>query len=410
MEDESLGLELPTQEEHGSHLNEVFRDAIRRALECLLEEEILALVGAPRRKRTAGRKDNYNGSYPRGLLTSLGRIEVSVPRSRSNGSPCDVIGRYQRRADAIDDSIVAAYVRGVSTRGMGDVTKALLGENVSRSTVSRITKELEAEVEALRRAPIEKPMRYLFLDATFLDARWARAVENVSALVAYGVDTDGRRRLLAVTIGASESDESWTELLQQLLDRGLKGVKLVIADAHAGLAKAVRRFLPEAPLQRCVVHLERNVLAKAPHRLRKRLGHEVSEIFKATSAKDARQRLDELKNGLGKQVPEALEVLVQGFSAATQYFAFPKEHWIRIRTTNGLERLNREIKRRIDAVGAFPDRASALRLITAVSLRATRVWGARRYLDMSKAVIRGTPLDDAPAQPSNNNGHTAKSP
>src|SRR5438105_2340615 len=142
-----------------------------------------------------------------------------------------------------------------------------MGENVSRSTVSRVTKELEAHVEAMRNAPIDSPIPYLYLDATFLDARLARTVENVSALVAYGVGTDGHRRLLAITIGPEESENSWRDLLQQLLDRGLAGVKLVIADAHAGLAAAVRHLLPEVHLQRCTVHFMRNVLARAPHRL-----------------------------------------------------------------------------------------------------------------------------------------------
>lgn len=410
VDDESLDFERSAQEEHGSHLNDVFRRAIRRALEALLDEEMRALVGAAKWQRTASRTDDYNGSYPRGLTTSLGKIKVAIPRSRESGSPCDLLGRYSRRSGEIDDSIVEAYVHGVSTRGMGEVTKALLDERVSRSTVSRITKVLETKVEELRRAPIEKPVRYLYLDATFLDARWARSVENVSALIAYGVDTDGYRRLLAVTIGASESEESWTELLQQLLERGLRGVKLVIADAHAGLAKAARRLLPEAALQRCVVHLERNVLAKTPARLRERLGRELSEVFKATSAKDARERLDALKAGLGKQVPEAIEILVHGFSAATQYFLFPEEHWIRLRTTNGVERLNREVKRRVDAIGAFPDRASALRLVTAVALKATEIWRTRRYLDMSEDVIRGTPLDESGARSTNGTHAASKIP
>jgi transposase-like protein len=392
--DESVRSDAPTQEEVGSDLQEIFRGAIRMTLEAILEQEVRALVGARRWQRVASRKDAYNGSYLRGLLTSLGHINVEVPRSRKNGAAGAVIGRYSRRVEAVDDAIVAAYVHGVSTRGMGKVTEALMDESVGRSTVSRVTRELEEKVETLRKAPIAQPIRYLFLDATFLDARWARAVENVSALVAYGVMDDGHRRLLAITIGAEESEASWTELLQQLVDRGLSGVKLVVADAHAGLGKAVRRLLPEVPLQRCIVHFERNVLVKAPHRLRARLGKELSEVFKATSHADAGLRLQRLQGGLGRQLPEAMAILDQGFTAATHYFAFPQEHWVRIRSTNGLERLNREIKRRTRAVGAFPDRASALRLVTAVSIRAAEVWSDRKYLDMSGPVIEGTPLDE----------------
>ena len=295
----------------------------------------------------------------------------------------DVLGRYKRRADDVDSMVTSAYVHGVSTRDMGRLTEALMGEGVSRSTVSRVTKSLEERVDELRQAPITEAVPYLFLDATFLDARWARSVENVAALVAYGIGEDGHRRLLAVSIGAEESEDSWSELLRQLCDRGLNGVRLVIADAHRGIANAVRRQLPEASRQRCTVHLERNVLTKVPQRLRARVAKQLRRVFGADSIKDGRQRLQDFAAGLGGQVPEALECLQAGFTAATQYFAFPKEHWRRIRSTNGLERLHGEIKRRIRSVGAFPDRDSALRLITAVALETTDVWGARRYLDMT---------------------------
>jgi transposase-like protein len=359
--------------------------AIRLVIENVLQEEVRELVGARRFERLSQRKDVRNGTYLRRLLTSLGQLEVNVPRTRESGSACDTLGRYQRRAAEVDDLIAEAYVSGVSTRKMGAVTEALLGERVGRSTVSRVTQRLEDEVEALRTAPIEGPIRYLYLDATFLDARWARTVENVAALIAYGVGADGKRRLLGVTIGPEESEASWTELLEQLVARGLSGVELVIADAHAGLSKAVRRLLPEAKQQRCVVHLERNVLTKTPARLRGRLARQVAAIFQAPNKAEAAKRLATLEAALGAQVPEALACLTQGFEAATQFYAFPATHWIRLRSTNGLERLHGEIKRRIRAVGAFPDRASALRLIVAVALRVTAIWDDRRYLDMTAA-------------------------
>ncbi len=385
---DSADFELPTQEEVRTDLRQVFLGAIRVTLESLLEEEIREIVGGSRWARLGrARKDSRNGSYMRGLMTSMGFLDgLAVPRSRESGSAGAILGRYERRSPEIDDMITTAYVGGISTRKMGKVTRALMGENLSRSTVSRVTKELEENVEALKKAPIEGTIVYLYLDATFLDARWARTVENVSALVAYGVGKDGHRQLLAITIGPEESEASWTDLLRQLLDRGLKGVKLVIADAHAGLAKAVRRLLPEARQQRCVVHFMRNVLAKAPHRHRARLGKQLSSIFRADGLKEARALHEELKQGLGKQVPECMEVLASGFAAATQFFAFPKAHWLRIRSTNGLERLHGETKRRIRSIRAFPDRASALRLITAVAIQATSTWAARCYLDMSQEV------------------------
>jgi transposase-like protein len=285
--------------------------------------------------------------------------------------------------DEVDEGIVAAYVNGVSTRKMGAVTEALMGKAVGKSTVSRVTKSLEERIEALRNSKLNEAITYLYLDATFLNARWARKVENVAALVAYGIGPDGKRRLLAVTLGTSESEASWTELLRQLIDRGLNGVKLLIADAHAGLLAAARHLLPEVPIQRCIVHLQRNVLVKAPARLRARLGKEVSKVFAAPSKTEARKRLEALKNGLGRELPEAMACFHEGFESATTFYSFPVSHWRRIRTTNGLERLHAEIKRRINAVGAFPDRASALRLITAVALDVTEIWSDRFYVDMS---------------------------
>jgi putative transposase len=381
--EESAQFVAATQEEIHLDIASVFRGAIRIALECLLEEQVREMVGARRYERLGGRRDHLNGTYLRRLVTSMGELELTVPRTRQSGSPVEVLGRYKRRTADVDRLLTTAYVQGVSTRDMTKLSEALMGEGVSRSTVSRVTKVLEQRVEALRRAPIDKAIPYLYLDATFLDARWARSVENVSALVAYGVDATGHRRLLGVSIGTEESEQSWSELLGQLCERGLSGVTLVIADEHRGLGNAVRRHLPEAGRQRCIVHLERNVLTKVPHRLRARVAKQLRSIFDASSLAEAKSRLAEFASGLGRQVPEALRCLEQGFGAATQFYSFPKEHWVRVRSTNGLERLHGEIKRRIRSVGAFPDRQSALRLITAVALETTQVWSDRRYLDMT---------------------------
>jgi putative transposase len=392
---ESAQFVAAAQEEIRHDIGSLFRGAIHLMLECLLEQEVKEMVGARRYERLGSRKDHLNGTYLRRLLTSMGSIELTVPRTRQNGSPSGVVGRYKRRTEDMDRLMTTAYVHGVSTRDMTKLSEALMGEGVSRSTVSRVTKVLEEQVEALRRSPIDKPVPYLYLDATFLDARWARSVENVSALVAYGVDTTGHRRLLGISIGTEESEESWAELLGQLCERGLRGVELVIADEHRGLANAVRRQLPEARRQRCIVHLERNVLAKVPHRLRGRVAKQLRSLFGAPSAAEAKRRLSEFASGLGRQVPEALRCLEQGFAAATQFYAFPREHWLRIRSTNGLERLHGEIKRRIRSVGAFPDRHSALRLVTAVALETTQVWSDRRYLDMS--LLKHTKSEEAAA-------------
>lgn len=379
---QSAAFPRPAQADIQTDLGELFRGAVQVVLETALNEAVRDLVGARRYERLSSRKDTLNGTYLRRLLTSMGMIEARMPRTRESGSPTEIVGRYARRTSEIDQMITQAYVQGASTRDVSRLTNSLMGESVSKSTVSRITQSLEQRIDSLRREPIRQEMPYLFLDATYVDARWARSVENVSALVAYGVGLDGHRHLLAVTIGSEESEESWGDLLSQLLDRGLSGVRLVVSDDHRGLTKAVRRRLPEVKQQRCTVHLMRNVMVKAPRRLRGRVARAVVGILHAGSLIEAKKRLATFRAGLGTQVPEALACLEGGFDAATQFFVFPEPHWSRIRSTNGVERLHGEIKRRTRAVGAFPDRQSALRLITAVALEATAVWSDRRYLDM----------------------------
>lgn len=372
-----------TQEIIQTDLRSVFRRAIHQTLALMLEEEIKQLVGAPSGSRTTGRRDVRNGTYPRQIMTSEGMLDLEVPRSRDHGAATATLGRYKRRVDNIDDAIVAAYIGGVSTRKMANVTEALLGTAVDKSTVSRITKQLETEMEALRRAPITDDIVYLYLDATFLRTRWAREVEQTAALVAYGVGRDGYRRLLGITVDLAESEASWSELLSQLIDRGLRGVELVIGDEHKGLVAAVRKLFPEVKRQRCTVHFMRNIMAKSPARLHARVGRELSRIFDAPSLLEAKQRATALKAGLGKQLPEAMEILDKGWAAATQFFGFSELHWKKIRTTNGVERLNVEIKRRTRSVGAFPDRASCLRLVTAVVVQQAQQWSYRPYLNTS---------------------------
>lgn len=374
---------IPTQEDFQRDIEERVRSAVHATIQAVLEEELERLVGAGPYERSDQRVDVRNGHYPRRIVTTAGEVLVRVGRTRDGGSATAPLGRYARRRPEIDAAVTQAYVGGVSTRDMAGVTTALLGKGIGRSTVSRVTKRLEDQVEELRREPITEPIPYLYLDATFVDARWARTVENVSALVAYGVGLDGHRQLLGIHIGAQEAEASWTELLAELVARGLSGVQLVIRDEHAGLIAAARKVLPEARQQRCTVHLMRNVFTRVPHRHQKRLARELVAVLHADSLDAAKRKLRAFRLQFGKQFPEAVECLERGFADATTYFAFPTAHWKRIRSTNGLERLHGEIKRRTRAIGAFPDRASALRLITAVALQVTSIWSDRLYLDMS---------------------------
>ena len=376
-------LVLPTQEDFLVDLDTRIRVAVQATIQLVLDEELERLVGAGPYERSDQRVDVRNGRYDRRVVTTAGEVAVRVGRTRNGGAATAPLGRYTRRRPEIDAAVRQAYVGGMSTRDMTSVTEALLGKSIGRSTVSRVTKRLEDQVDELRREPITEPIAYLYLDATFVDARWARTVENVSALVAYGVGPDGKRHLLGVHIGAQESEASWTELLNELVARGLSGVQLIIRDEHAGLIAAARKVLPEAKQQRCTVHLMRNVSSHVPQRHQKRLARELVAVLHADPLDEAKRNLKQFRLQFAKQFPEAVECLERGFADATTYYAFPETHWKRIRTTNGLERLHGEIKRRTRAVGAFPDRASALRLITAVALQVTSIWSDRVYLDMS---------------------------
>lgn len=374
---------IPTQEDFHFDLTERVRSAVQATIQTVVDEELERLVGAGPYERSDQRVDVRNGRYERHVVTTAGEVAVRVGRTRAGGAATAPLGRYARRQAEVDAAVTQAYVRGVSTRDMAGVTEALLGKQVGKSTVSRVTKRLEDQVEELRREPITERYAYLYLDATFVDARWARSVENVSALVAYGIGPDGKRRLLGIHMGVSESEASWTELLVELVERGLSGVKLIIRDEHAGLTSAARKVLPEAKQQRCTVHLTRNVMSNVPKRHQKRIGREVVKVLHADSLDDAKRQLKQFRLEFAAQFPEAVECLERGFDDATTYFAFPVAHRMRIRSTNGLERLHGEIKRRTRAIGAFPDRASALRLITAVALQVTSIWSDRVYLDMT---------------------------
>lgn len=279
--------------------------------------------------------------------------------------------------------IAEAYVQGVSQRDAARITEALTGQTVSKATASRVAKRLQLGLDELHAQKLEQSHPYLYLDATYVKARWAGKVESACLLVAYAVNEDGFRALLAVHIATSESYESWTEILNDLLRRGLHGVRLVISDADAALRKAVRHLFAEIPQQRCTVHLQRNIGAHIPKRIQTRVLKEVGKIFKAKTKAQALEKMKGFEQRWTKELPEAVKCLKAGFNNAAAFFEFPQAHHQRIHTTNTLERLNGEIKRRARAVGHFPDRQSVLRLLGTVAIQTTAIWADRRYLDIS---------------------------
>ena len=366
------------------HLKHIVRGSVEETLNALLDAEAERLVGAGRYERTEARRDTRAGSYERKLHTTAGEVKLKVPKLRRQTFETAIIERYQRRESSVEEALIEMYLAGVSVRRVEDITEALWGTRVSPGTVSNLNKKIYAQIEAWRMRPIEGKHPYLYLDGIVLKRSWAGEVRNVSLLVAIGVNAEGYREILGISEGAKEDKKGWSAFLKHLKERGLKGVELVTSDACLGLVESVAEFYPEAQWQRCVVHWYRNAFSHVPNtRMR-----EVSLMLKAIHAQESREAAQakahevaaKLKTMKLRKVAEWLE---QSVDETLVYYAFPDEHWRRIRTNNPLERVMREIRRRTRVVGAFPDGQSALNL-AAARLRhiAGTKWSLKRYMNM----------------------------
>ena len=374
------------EQELRGHLDEVVRTSVEETLNGMLDAEADRLCQAKRYERTAERMDTRAGSYERKLQTKAGEVKLKVPRLRSLPFETQIIERYRRRESSVEEALMEMYLAGVSVRRVEDITEALWGTRVSPSTVSELNQQLYERIEAWRNQPITGQFAYVYLDGIWLKRSWGGEVKKVAVLVAIGVDQDGYRQILGVVEGAKEDAESWRSFLRHLKERGLAGVKLVISDKCLGLVEALGEFYPEAAWQRCMVHWFRNVLTVVPTSK----ASEVVAMLKAIHAQEDRpaaekKAADVVTKLQGMKLAKAAKIVEEGVAETLSYMAFPREHWIRIRTNNPLERLMREIRRRTRVVGAFPDGRSALMLVAA-RLRhvAGSRWGTRKYLDMTR--------------------------
>ena len=374
------------EQELRGHLDEVVRTSVEETLNGMLDAEADRLCQAKRYERTAERIDTRAGSYERKLQTKAGEVKLKVPRLRSLPFETQIIERYRRRESSVEEALMEMYLAGVSVRRVEDITEALWGTRVSPSTVSELNQQLYERIEAWRNQPITGQFAYVYLDGIWLKRSWGGEVKKVAVLVAIGVDQDGYRQILGVVEGAKEDAESWRSFLRHLKERGLAGVELVISDKCLGLVEALGEFYPEAAWQRCMVHWFRNVLTVVPTSK----AREVVAMLKAIHAQEDRIAAEKKATDvIGKlhdmRLAKSAKIVEEGVAETLSYMAFPREHWIRIRTNNPLERLMREIRRRTRVVGAFPDGRSALMLVAARlrHVAGTR-WGTRKYLDMSR--------------------------
>jgi putative transposase len=364
------------------------KEVLERVLQEWLEAEMTEHVGAVPYERAAGRKGHRNGHKPRSLRTRVGTLNLLVPQDREGTFSTRLFSRYQRNEKALCLALMEMYVEGVSTRKVKDVTEALCGTSFSKSTVSHLAAELDAQLGAWRSRPLEADAYpYVFVDARYEKVRVDHRIVSQGVLVVSGVRApDGLREILGVEVADTESEATYHELFRSLKARGLRGVELVVSDGHEGLKAAVSRHFQGASWQRCQVHYARNLLGMVSARKRKELGADLRAIF----AQVSRERALGLASSVaekwrGKGNERVAEHLEEHVEECLSCLAFPESHRKRIRTTNGQERLNQEIKRRTRVVRIFPNRDSCVRLVTALAVEQSEEWvTGRSYLDMEE--------------------------
>jgi putative transposase len=362
-------------------------EIVERVVQQVLETEMTEHIGAAPYERTERRTGQRNGYKPRTLRTRIGTLNLLVPQDREGTFSTRLFSRYQRNEKALVLALMQMYVGGVSTRKVKDITEELCGTSFSKSLVSSLAGSLDAELQAWRKRRLEAASYpYLFVDARYEKVRVDERVVNQGVLVVSGVRDDGFREILGVEVADTESEATYQELFRSLKQRGLSGVELVVSDEHEGLKSAVSRHFQGASHQRCQVHYSRNLLGMVGFARRKELAVDLRAIFAAPAREQALQIASSVaEKWRGKGNEKVACHLEERIEECLACLAFPESHRRRIRTTNGLERLNQEIKRRTRVVRIFPNSEACLRLVSALAVEQSEEWvTGRRYLDMSE--------------------------
>jgi putative transposase len=362
------------------------RGIVEGVLQHLLEAEITEHIGAAPYERTDARTGHRNGHKPRKLKSRVGTLELLVPQDREGTFSTSLFARYQRTEKALTLALMEMYLEGVSTRKVREVTEELCGTSFSKSTISRLASTLDSELEEWRDRPLEaESYPYLFVDARYEKVRIGCRIVSEGALVVCAVREDGFREILAIEVADVESEATYQELFRALKERGLKGVELVTSDEHKGLKSAIERHFRGASHQRCQFHYAKNLLGLVSFGKRKELGAGLRAVFSAPTRELALRAAEELADRWRESHPKVAEHIEEHMEECLACLSFPESHRRRIRTTNGLERFNQEIKRRSRVVRIFPNRQACLRLVTALAVETSEEWlTGRRYLDMEE--------------------------
>ncbi len=380
---------------------DLIRESVRTVLQELIEVEAAGVVGAGRYERTAERVTERNGTRPRLLTTKAGDVELRIPKLRKGSFFPSILEPRRRIDQALYAVVMEAYVHGVSTRSVDDLVTALgIDSGISKSEVSRICEQLDESVGAFRTRPlVHTPFPYVYLDATYLHVRnkpgKGGQVVSMAVVVATGIAADGSREVLGLDVGDSEEETFWRGFLLSLKQRGLAGVQLVISDQHAGLVAALNRSFQGSAHQRCRVHFARNLLAHVPKSHADMVAAVFRTVFAQPDPKAVAQTWEDVRDQLARSFPKVGPLMDEAKTEVLAFTGFPKAHWRKIWSTNPLERVNKEIKRRSRVVGIFPNSASVIRLVGAVLIDMHDEWiaGDRRYLSEESMALLTTTMD-----------------
>jgi len=362
---------------------EMIRSLIRGVLQEVLEAEMTEALGAEKSERVNGRMGYRSGHYRRSLTTRVGNIELRVPQDRQGLFSTEVFERYQRSEKALMDSLVEMYIQGVATRKVKEVTETLCGHEFSSSSVSRVTARLDEDLSKFFERRLEEPYPYLVLDARYERVREEGVVRSRAVLVALGINEDGRRCVLGVELANRESANSWREFLLRLRERGLRGVEYVVSDDHPGLRRSVPEVFPESVWQRCYVHFLRNALDHLPRKADDDCMTELRWLYDRRSLEEARRDLGGWLSKWQGRYPKLCVWVEENIEETFTFYRLPPPHHKHMKSTNMLERLNEEIKRRTHIVRIFPNEASCLRLVRALAVEKHEEWiEGTRYLNM----------------------------